>query len=335
MNHPVMSRRAFLQTTALAGTALAAGACHTMAAPSSWSIGCFNRPWMQKFGSRQQPLDTPQPANWGIDGALKGIQEAGYHTVGLLTPMPEEPFIGSQATGEYLTTLKGKIAASGLTANMGSLRVKPELPLEEAIADTRRQIDHARFLKLEWLLTFGVDNREYYEKYYQMMSDAADYAQAAKIKLVMKPHGGSSGTAEEIQRCLARVNRPNFKIWYDAGNIVYYDGKDPVEELKPIAQYVTGFCAKDCDRERGRRDDPIWHGQSGFRRGLRGVEEGRIQRPHFCGMRGRKDIRGGDRRREGQPAVPGKCVRQALINGVAPGRFLPASATLSSKTPFS
>jgi sugar phosphate isomerase/epimerase len=24
-----------------------------------------------------------------------------------------------------------------------------------------------------------------------------------------------------------------------------------VEELKPIAQYVTGFCAKDCAREKG------------------------------------------------------------------------------------
>jgi sugar phosphate isomerase/epimerase len=105
---------------------------------------------------------------------------------------------------------------------------------------------------LEWLLTFGVDKKEYYEKYYKMMADAADYAQQAKIKLVMKPHGGSSGTAEEIQHCLSAVNRPNFKIWYDAGNIVYYDGKDPVEELKPIVQYVTGFCAKDCSGEKDK-----------------------------------------------------------------------------------
>jgi sugar phosphate isomerase/epimerase len=42
------------------------------------------------------------------------------------------------------------------------------------------------------------------------------------------------------------VNQPNFKIWYDAGNIIYYTGKDPIEQLKPIAEYVTGFCAKDC-----------------------------------------------------------------------------------------
>jgi sugar phosphate isomerase/epimerase len=247
---PAVSRRAFLQTTALAATALAAGACHTLAEGASWPIGCFNRPWMQKFKPRT-PLDTPQPADWGLDAALQGIKQAGYKTAGLLTPTLEEPLIGSQATDEYLTNLKKRIAGAALAANMGSLRVQPGLPLPEAIRDVRRQIDHAQFLNLEWLLTFGVDKKEDYETYYQMMADAADYAQQAKLKLVMKPHGGSSGTAEEIQRCLRRVNRPNFKIWYDAGNIIYYTGKDPVEELKPIAEYVTGFCAKDCTGKNG------------------------------------------------------------------------------------
>ena len=67
----------------------------------------------------------------------------------------------------------------------------------------------------------------------------------------MKPHGGSSGAAEEIVASMKKVNNPNFKIWYDAGNIIYYTGKDPIEELKPIVQYVTGFCAKDCEKQRG------------------------------------------------------------------------------------
>jgi sugar phosphate isomerase/epimerase len=251
MKASAMPRRAFLQTTVLATTALATGACDTIAEGSSRPIGCFNRPWMQKFGSKAQPPDTPQPANWGFDVALKGIKQAGFKMAGLLTPMPGEPFIGSQATDEYLTNLKKRTAAAGLAATMGSLHIQAALPLEEAIQDVRRQIDHAQFLNLEWLLTFGVDEKEHYEKYYKMMADAADYAEQANVKLVLKPHGGGSGASEEIQRCLERVNRPNFKVWYDAGNIIYYTGKDPVEELKPIVQYVTGFCAKDCTGENG------------------------------------------------------------------------------------
>jgi len=55
----------------------------------------------------------------------------------------------------------------------------------------------------------------------------------------------------EIVAAMTAVKHPNFKIWYDAGNIIYYTGKDPVEELKPIAQHVTGFCAKDCAVPKG------------------------------------------------------------------------------------
>jgi len=71
------------------------------------------------------------------------------------------------------------------------------------------------------------------------------------LKLVLKPHGGSSGDAEEITRCIEKVNHVNFKVWFDAGNIIYYTGKDPLEQLKPMVHHVTGFCAKDCDKQKG------------------------------------------------------------------------------------
>ena len=73
----------------------------------------------------------------------------------------------------------------------------------------------------------GMDRPDQYEHYFKVMADAAAYAKERKIKLVMKPHGGSSGASEEILRCIEKVNHPNFKIWYDAGNIIYYTGKDP------------------------------------------------------------------------------------------------------------
>jgi sugar phosphate isomerase/epimerase len=206
---------------------------------------------MQKFGAHPQPSSSPQPANWGLDVALAGIKEAGYATMGLLTSMPDEPFVGAEADPDYLAMLKKRIAGAGLTATMGALRINFEASQEGVVQQVRAQIDHARFLNLEWLLTFGFDKEEDSKKFYHAMTDAADYAQERKLKLVMKPHGGGSGASEEILRCVKRVNRPNFKIWYDAGNIIYYTGKDPVEELKPIAEHVTGFCAKDCSGKKG------------------------------------------------------------------------------------
>ena len=243
-----VSRREFLKAGAIAAAATVTNILNPnlLAAGVSWPIGCFNRPWMQKFGSHSQPISTPQTANWGFDVALKGIKEAGFQTVGLLTPMPGEPFLAADASGEYLASLKKRISESGLTVTMGSVRGNFSAPVADVIQQVRRQIDHAASLNVEWMLTFGVDKDTDYATYCKAMADGADYGQERKVKLVLKPHGGSSGASAEIIRCLNDVGRPNFKIWYDAGNIIYYTGKDPVEEVKPIAQYVTGFCAKDC-----------------------------------------------------------------------------------------
>ena len=250
-----MSRRSFIQTAALATAGLAVNAAPktpvVKVTPADWPIGCFNRPWMQAHGNKAQALTTPQPAEWGYDVALKGMNEAGYKITGLLTRMNDEPFIGTDATPEYLTALKRKIALAGLRPNMGALRVSGAT-LADQIKDVRQQIDNAKTLGLEFVLTFGVDKASEYENYYKAMANAADYAFEQGIKLVLKPHGGGSGASEEIIRCRARVNRPNFKVWYDAGNIVFYTGKDPLEQLKPIAKHVTGFCAKDCDKQKGK-----------------------------------------------------------------------------------
>ena len=233
-----MNRREFLQHTdrVRGGSAFGMSVSPALGARAvKWPIGCFNRPWTK----------------WSFDDTLKQIKAAGYQTTGLLTRTRDEPFIGADATPEYVAALKQRIAASGLTANMGALRTRHDIPLEESIKETRKQIDNAGVLALTYLLTFGVDKPEEYEHYYKVMSDAAAYANERKIKLVMKPHGGSSGASDDIVAVLKAVTHPNFKIWYDAGNIIYYTGKDPIEELKPIAKHVTGFCAKDCAAVKG------------------------------------------------------------------------------------
>src|SRR5437870_4772827 len=240
-----MNRREFIQAAALAtaaaGTASLTGAegVEAKSRGVNWPVGCFNRPWA---GDKR---------NWGYDAALDGIKEAGYKLTGLLTRSAKEPLLGSDASPEYLAELKKKIAARGLSVIMGALRTKDELLIEEQIKDLRKQIDNAKFMGVEFLLTFGAAKPEHYENYYQLMRDAAAYSQERGLKLVLKPHGGASGAAEEILRSMDKVKHRNFKIWFDAGNIIFYTGKDPLEQLKPIVEHVTGFCAKDCDKQKG------------------------------------------------------------------------------------
>jgi sugar phosphate isomerase/epimerase len=229
-----MNRRKFIEQTAL----VAAGAAtmnFTAEAKVNWPIGCFNRPWTK----------------WSFDETLKQIKVAGYKTTGLLSRTKEELFIGAEATPEYLENLKKRIAANGLAANMGALRSRHNIPLEDSIKEVRKQIDNAKFLSLKYVLSFGADNPEQFAHYFKVMSDAAAYAQEKGIKLTMKPHGGISGSSEEILRVIKEVNHKNFSIWYDAGNIIHYTGKDPVAEIEQIAPHITGFCAKDCGELKG------------------------------------------------------------------------------------
>src|SRR5262249_17725921 len=239
-----MNRRQFAQRTAIAAAATSilpfsvSWATNDRTKGAHWPIGAFNRPWADK-------------KNWGYDAALDGMKAAGYKITGLLRQTEKQPFTGADATEEYLADLKKKIAAHGLKAVMAALRTKDDLPLDEQIKGMRKQIDNAKFVGVEFLLTFGVGKEEYYENYYKLMRDAAAYSQERGLKLVLKPHGGSSGDAEEIARCIEKVEHRNFKIWFDAGNIIYYTGKDPLQHLKPVVQHVAGFCAKDCDKQKG------------------------------------------------------------------------------------
>ena len=150
-----------------------------------------------------------------------------------------------------LAALKQRIAASKLKANMAALRSRHAIPLEESIKETRQQVDNAATLGLTYLLTFGVDRPEEYDHYYKVMSDTAAPTRRSEGQ------AGDEAARRQQRRCRRDHRRPQSRPApqlqdpYDAGNIIYYTGKDPIEELKPIAKHVTGFCAKDCGAVKG------------------------------------------------------------------------------------
>jgi len=151
------SRREFVRDGVLvaAGAAVLPGSSALFAAPRPpWPIGCFNRPWTK----------------WSFKETLAAIKSAGYTSMGLLTPTPHDPFIGEDAAPEYLASLKAAIAASGVRAVMGSLRSRHDIPLAETITSLHRQIDHAAFLGLESVITFGTDHADQVDHYLKSMA---------------------------------------------------------------------------------------------------------------------------------------------------------------------
>lgn len=241
-----IDRRQFLKTLGGGALGAAAGAALAQGAPQTsrqrgkergvnWQIGCFNRPW----------------GRWGYDTALEGMKTAGYRLTGILGDHAGEPFLTPGATPDYLDRLKRRIAERGLTPLIGWLRTRHDIPLEESVRLARVQIDNGQRMGLKYLMTVGVDPREAYDHFYRVMAESAPYAAERGIQIVMKPHGGCSAAADEMLTCVERVGHANFRIWFDAGNIIHYTGKDPVAEVERVAPLVTGFCAKDCAKPGG------------------------------------------------------------------------------------
>jgi sugar phosphate isomerase/epimerase len=180
-----------------------------------WPMGCFNRPW----------------GRWTYDEALDGMRTAGFTLTGLLGAHRDEPFLMPEATGAYLEALRGRIQARGLSVIVAGLHLPRGQSLAAAKAIIRAQIDHARPLGVKYMLSMGEDHPAMYEQYYRVMRDAAAYAADFGMNVVIKPHGGLSASAAEILRCVDRVSHANFRVWYDAGNIVHYTGLDPVADV--------------------------------------------------------------------------------------------------------
>ena len=259
------NRREFIRDGAIAGAAMLAAfrGREVAAAPPAWPVGCFNRPW----------------AKWPFAQTLASVKAAGYGITGLLTRTSLDPFIAADAPPDYLETLKRLIDSSGVAVNMAALGSRHDVPLDEAIKGLQLQIDRAAYLGVKYAMTFGIDQPDQYEHYFKAMAATAAYAQEKRIQLVMKPHGGSSGASGEILAAIKKVDHPNFKIWYDAGNIIYYTGKDPVAELEPIVQHVTGFCAKDCAEMKGDVMIQFGAGKVEFGRVFRALKAGGFSGP--------------------------------------------------------
>ncbi len=118
---------------------------------------------------------------------------------------------------------------------------------EESPEGLRKLIDNCQAARAQSVLLSGIGSEQTYEACCRTVAECCDYAAEKRIAVVLKPHGGMTGTGPQIRDAAKRVNRANFTVMYDPGNIYYYSqGRiDPVEDVKAVAGLVTGVSVKD------------------------------------------------------------------------------------------
>jgi sugar phosphate isomerase/epimerase len=150
-----------------------------------------------------------------------------------------------------LVAMKQKLAARGLKSNIASLPTTPRtMALADAIAAAQRVVANAHALGQRFALNLGLYDEELWLDWCKVMREAAAYGQERGVKVVVKHHHGLNNTSLDLLAWIKQVNHPNFGVFVDPGNIVYYTGKDAVKQTAIIASHVAGVVAKDCTAPR-------------------------------------------------------------------------------------
>ncbi len=198
----------------------------------AWTLGCYTRPFDQ----------------YDLSTALDGIAEAGYRHCGIMTAKGRSwVVITAETPPEQAAQVGAAIRQRGLTC----LSVYGDYPVKPAVAENvralQRLVEHCTACGAPDLLLGGVGEAELQAAYYEAIREVCDFAAARGVRLTLKPHGGRIATGPQCRAALERVGHPNFRLWYDPGNILYYsDGaRDPVADAATVDGLVVGMSVKD------------------------------------------------------------------------------------------
>jgi sugar phosphate isomerase/epimerase len=234
-----ITRREFITTTTLAAAAAALPRSTLAQSPAPVAKSPAAAPLIGVYGPR-----VWVKFNLGTDALLDAAKAAGFRSVEMLGGGSGAARI--KGTPPAPESIREKLEARGLVSTVGSLVVPERTPHAEAVASTRAQLKRMQVIGQKYALCGGLNDESQWIPFCKVLNDAAAFGQDLGIQITTKHHHGLNNTAVELLGWMHQVNHPNFKLFFDPGNTIYYTGKDPVKQLDILGPHVTGWVAKDC-----------------------------------------------------------------------------------------
>jgi sugar phosphate isomerase/epimerase len=121
------------------------------------------------------------------------------------------------------------------------------IPLDKGGESLRKMIDNCAAAGAWSVMLAHMGNEETYEVCCKTVAECCNYAAEKRVVIVLKPHGGTTGTGPQLRKAVEQVGHDNFTVMYDPGNIYYYsDGEvDPVQDAATVDGLITGMSVKD------------------------------------------------------------------------------------------
>lgn len=235
-NHLATTRRTFLlATTAALSSAYANSRLNASQPrmPTNFQIACMTLPY------RQFPLAR----------ALEGIKRAGFNYVALGTSHRESDanrdvaILPVDGMLNQARDLGQRCRDQGLEPLMMFSTIYPEHP--DGLAVLKHRLKQASAAGIGQVLTFGHTQGGNRKLWIERFKELGPLARDSGILLVVKQHGGETGTGEACAEIVRAVNDPGVMVNYDAGNVMDYLNLDPLPDIEKCADVVRSLCMKD------------------------------------------------------------------------------------------
>lgn len=222
------NRRDFLAAALLAAGSFARA---TERKPTTFPIACMTLPY----------------SAFPLARALEGIKLAGYAHVAWGVTHKEDgqavPVMAKDAPLAAAKELAKRCRGMGLEPVMMFSDIYPEH------ADGQKVLTHrlrqASAADIPQVLTFGHTKGGNRVVWIERFRKLGPIAKDLNVTLVVKQHGGETGTGEACAAIVREVDHPNIAVNYDAGNVLDYLDKDPIPDIRKCADTVRSFCIKD------------------------------------------------------------------------------------------
>ena len=227
-----MKRRAFLKAAAIAFPLAREAGASQPKKPTRFQIACMTLPYSQ----------------FPLERALKGIQGAGYKYVAWGTTHAESagervPVIAPDAPPQKAKDLAARCRDLGLEPLMMFSMVYPEA--KEGLEVLTQRIRQAAAGGIPQVLTFGHTEGGDRKLWIERFRKLGPIARSNNVLIVVKQHGGTTGTGEVCAEIIREAADEGIKVNYDAGNVMDYLDVDPIPDIRKCAPEVRSFCIKD------------------------------------------------------------------------------------------
>jgi sugar phosphate isomerase/epimerase len=246
-----LNRRNFLQlgTSGIAGLALPS--LTTAAIIVQQPAPQPNPPPAQRPPTRFQIACMTLPySQFPLQRALQGLRNVGYRFVAWGTTHREDgrnvPVIAADAPAERARELGQRCRDLGLEPVMMFSGIYPEA--QNAVQVLTNRIHQAAAARIPHVLTFGHTRGGNRALWIQRFRQLGPIARQNGVQIVVKQHGGETGTGRVCAEITREVNDDGVRVNYDAGNVMDYLNLEPPRiyaDLEACADQVRSFCIKD------------------------------------------------------------------------------------------